>query len=219
MECRKDPATGDFTGDLPGNSCMRLSLRVTRPWLASSDSVDAGVESRVSARGPRCVLPRAAASFGRDLRGAWCPATDRTSITSATVASCGGLGVRAACSIERVNVSGVTPMSAASVSHRNRRSVTPLPVLRPRVSAAASRCRAARSNLVGSRPSRWWKSATLTASALSTSAVRFEDRSSSSSGTPEISACPLTISPNPTPYRAVNSARSTDWYRPPRARW
>ena len=61
---------------------------------------------------------------------------------------------------------GVQPSSAASAAHRVRRSVTPLPVLCARVSADASRHSAARSQRVGSRPSRSRNSSTLTASAV-----------------------------------------------------
>ena len=64
-----------------------------------------------------------------------------------------------------------------------------------RVSTAASRPSAPRSFGVGSRPSRAQNSASLAASAASTSAVRFENTSRSSAGMPAISACPFTISP------------------------
>ena len=70
-----------------------------------------------------------------------------------------------------------------------------------RVSADASRVSAARSQRDGSRPSRWRKSSSLSASASSMSPVRFENTSSSSSGTPAISACPLTIGRQSTPKR------------------
>ena len=49
-------------------------------------------------------------------------------------------------------------------------------------------------------------------------ALRLENTSSSSSGTPAISACPENIGPHSTPKRLVSSARNTDWYRPPSIR-
>ena len=49
-------------------------------------------------------------------------------------------------------------------------------------------------------------------------ALRLENTSSSSSGTPAISACPVNSGPHSTPKRWVSSARSTDWYNPPSIR-
>ena len=49
-------------------------------------------------------------------------------------------------------------------------------------------------------------------------ALRLENTTSSSSGTPAISACPVRIGPHSTPKRWVSSARSTDWYKPPSIR-
>ena len=97
--------------------------------------------------------------------------------------------------------------SATVSSDRRRRGRT----CADRVSADASRVSAARSHRDGSRPSRWRKSSSLSASAASMSAVRFENTARSSSGTPAISACPLTIGRQSTPKRWVSSARSTDW--------
>ena len=49
-------------------------------------------------------------------------------------------------------------------------------------------------------------------------ALRLENTPSNSSGTPEISDCPVRIGPHSTPKRWVSSARSTDWYKPPSIR-
>ena len=137
--------------------------------------------------------------------------SDTASITSPVVTPTAGWRSLPASMIDVASVSGVTPTVAASFSHRSRRCSVSWPVLRVRVSRAASRPRAARSKRFGSRPSRSTNSATFSVIAASISAVRFENRASRFAGTPLISAWPLTIWPNPTPRRSVSSARRTDW--------
>ena len=84
----------------------------------------------------------------------------------------------------------------------------------------ASRVSAARSHRDGVRPSRWRNSSSLAARRrVDLGGCASRTPSSSSSGTPAISAWPLTIGRHSTPKRWVSSARSTDWYRPPSIRW
>jgi hypothetical protein len=116
---------------------------------------------------------------------------------------------RPAASIASVNSGPVQPTVSASVCQRSARSATPCPVFLWRVSLAASRSNAACSKRVGVRPSRSMNSSILSASASLISTLRFENVCNSSVGTPAISACPFTISPQATPNRAVSSERSS----------
>ena len=72
-----------------------------------------------------------------------------------------GVAVSAARLMLSSRWSALQPIWAASVRHRVVRSAAPLPDLRARVSAEASRVRAARSHRDGGRPSRWRKSVDL----------------------------------------------------------
>ena len=74
---------------------------------------------------------------------------DTVATTSSTVSASAGTSVAGRLLDRVVNWSTVQPTSAASVCHRVPRSAAPCPVLRPRVSAAASRLSAARSSGTG----------------------------------------------------------------------
>ena len=108
--------------------------------------------------------------------------------------------VRAASLIDRPSPVGVIPMAAASLRHRPGRSAH-----RWRSCGAGCRRRLRVQGgvlqRVGSPALTLAELGHLHLQRASTWAVRFENCSNNSLGTPAISACPLTISPNATPYR------------------
>ncbi len=108
--------------------------------------------------------------------------------------------------------SGSWPMAVARSAHSACSDQASSPWdLDGRLSVTASRSRRQRSRGVGSRSKDSTKRSSLSSMRSSTALVREENSASTSSGTPAISAMPLTGSAHSTPSDRVSSARRLAW--------